>query len=74
MGFDFEGYPSKPMELTLQQVRGSIEKELSDWYGKVTKKLKDKTPLDRFNFEVFLVPLPSVEQFRAAFLQELKFS
>ena len=74
VGFDFEGYPSKPMELTLQQVRGSIEKELSDWYGKVTKKLKDKTPLDRFNFEVFLVPLPSVEQFRAAFLQELKFS
>jgi hypothetical protein len=72
VGFDESSYPKIPNQKTIDQVIFDITKQYSNWQKKVELKIKNKKPLEQFVLEVFLLPFPSVEEFREAFLEELK--
>jgi hypothetical protein len=73
IGFDHKSYPKGPYEKTEELVLEEIEKSFTQWQGKLGKNIKSRSPLDRFVLEVFMVPFPSVQDFRDAFLGELQY-
>ncbi|WP_158079912.1 DUF1837 domain-containing protein [Archangium sp. Cb G35] len=72
VGFDYEHYPKLPNSILEQQVLQSIANTFSTWTGKLAHNIRSRTPLESIEMEVFLIPFPSVESFRAAFLEELR--
>ncbi|MBT1696076.1 DUF1837 domain-containing protein [Fulvivirgaceae bacterium PWU4] len=72
IGFDYEDYPkaanSGVNDATLKE---KIEKVIIDWKVDAKKKIKAIETLDTFELHLFLIPFPSVQSFRDAFLIEL---
>jgi hypothetical protein len=73
IGFDEAAYPSVPNSKKHQEVVKEIEEAFMSWQDQLGKKLKDRSPLHTFELEVFLLPLPSVDEFRKSFLGEMNF-
>lgn len=71
VGFESNCYPNTQDERDTQAVIGQAKAALEDWIEEVGKRLLKETPLERVHLEVFLLPFPSVDQFRAAFLREI---
>jgi len=72
IGFDTDHYPATPNSgETIKQIKEKIEKELPKWSEKVGKQISEHTNLNTFDIHVFLLPFPSVEAFRKAFLEAL---
>ncbi len=72
VGFDSDKYPSIPNSgETLEKIREKIEQELPEWSKKVGTNISKHTNLNTFDIHVFLIPFPSVEEFRASFLAAL---
>jgi hypothetical protein len=71
IGFDSACYPVLPDSKTSQQVCEAVKKAFANWQEKVHSKILDTSPLATFTLEVFLLPFPTVEGFRSAFLKEL---
>jgi len=71
VGFDHAAYPStqntKAMEALISDVRTAYQ----EWQSSLADKIKTRSPLADVHLEVFLVPFPSVQAFRDAFLKEL---
>ncbi len=72
VGFDYDEYPTKPnTKTTAVQIKNKIEKKLSEWNKKVSTNIAKHANLNTFDMHVFLIPFPSVEEFRASFLDAL---
>lgn len=72
IGFDEAAYPIGPNQKVEDQVLYEINKTLIKWQSKLSTKIKNRNPLDTFKLEMFLIPFPSVEEFRKAFLGALQ--
>ena len=74
VGFDFDKYPSATQAMTVEELKKTVEEAAVEWRNHIREKLTDPHKLTAFSIEVFLVPFPSVEEFRKAFLKALKVS
>lgn len=73
IGFNEEAYPTSPNQKTIDEVIREVTDKHTNWLEKLQRRLINRSPLDSFILEVFLIPFPSVEDFRCAFLEELKY-
>lgn len=72
VGFDYDKYPADPNSgATAETIKAEVESQLNDWVEKVSSKIKGHPQLNTFDIHVFLVPFPSVEEFRKEFLSAL---
>lgn len=71
IGFDCKHYPKEANKITQEGLKELINSEVNNWKEKVGKSIKAKTPLNNFVLEIFMLPFPSVQDFRDAFLSEL---
>ncbi len=72
IGFDEACYPKKPNAKTEEEVINEVQASLKTWEKKLSTKIINRTPLDSIFMEIFLVPFPSVEDFRKSFLGEIQ--
>lgn len=72
IGFDEKVYPLKPNSADEDEVCDELKNNISDWNKKIRKKLLNRSPLETYKMDIFLVPFPSVEKFRQIFLEEIK--
>lgn len=63
VGFDYGNYPSESNKATISDVRNAVAGEVAKWQEAVGKRLTEEK-IDTFSVHVFLVPFPSVEEFR----------
>ncbi|MGM9471721.1 HamA C-terminal domain-containing protein [Pseudarthrobacter sp. YS3] len=63
IGFDLKNYPKLPHDL--HKVQEEIEASLDGWIKKVNRRLKSRN-LHEIEIEIFLVPVPSAQDFRNA--------
>jgi hypothetical protein len=66
VGFDSEHYPKEPNNSTIAEVASVVASEISKWQGTVGKRIAVEK-LESFSIHVFLMPFPSVEDFRINF-------
>jgi hypothetical protein len=71
IGYDHDSYPGQPFTKTQQKVMQEIETSIEKWKKSIGTKLKNRSPLELFQLEVFLVPFPSVQEFRDHFIKEM---
>ena len=75
VGFDYDKYPDAPnSDTTLEEIKDSINHDIKSWLKTLKGQIKKHKHLDTFEMHVFLIPFPSVEEFKKAFLQELGMS
>jgi hypothetical protein len=72
VGFNAAGYPSKPNEFSAAQVEAAIKAAFPGWLDLVRTALGTQHILKSYHLEIFLIPFPSVAEFRKAFRQEVK--
>lgn len=72
VGFDYNKYPTDANSAaTVESIKSEIEAEITNWLDKVSTNILKHTQLDTFDIHVFLIPFPSVQAFRDAFLEAL---
>ena len=71
IGYSEECYPKDFSEIE-DTIFAEIQSKITDLKSKIQTRLKNRTPLDTFSMEVFLVPFSDVDQFRNSFLEKLK--
>lgn len=69
VGFSLDGYPD-PFDASGQHVRDQVRDAISRWHDRIGNRI-DRHLLHDFELEVFCVPMPSVDEFRAAIRTEL---
>lgn len=72
IGFDFDKYPTNNLIKTTQEVKNEIENELHKWHAELKKRIKSHEKLDLKEIHVFLMPFPSVAEFRKYYLETIK--
>ena len=73
IGFDYDKYPSSnDLTKTTEDIKSTIITEHQNWYGTLSKKIKSHVNLDSKEIHVFLMPFPSVEEFRKYYLETIK--
>lgn len=72
IGFDDDRYPASPNQKAQLDLENEIRASIADWSNKLKTRLTSRSPLESFILDIFLVPLPSVQNFRDAFLEEVK--
>ena len=72
IGFDYNKYPSDTdITKTTEDIKKAILAEYEKWHNVVVAKLKDRENLDKKEIHVFLMPFPSLDEFRKYYLQTL---
>jgi len=71
VGFDFNKYPNEPNSKNFNDVIDEVNKNLEKWKKKVKEKIGEHTYLNTFVIHLFILPFPSVQEFRDYFLSEL---
>lgn len=71
VGFDHACYPKAQGEKEADAVLADATAEVETWVKGVGELLVEATPLERVQLEFFLLPFPSVQDFRDAFLKEI---
>jgi hypothetical protein len=71
IGFDYDKYPATANSETTEQIKAKIQEEIEAWSTSVTGQISKHTNLNTFDIHVFLLPFPSVEDFRKYFLEAL---
>jgi hypothetical protein len=71
VGFDSNVYPSTPNKRTSDLVRQDFQQSVASWSTLLEASVAAAT-LDSFVLEVFCLPMPAVQEFRDAFLKELR--
>lgn len=69
-GFDGDEYPESSTA-DEQGTHATLSERMSDWTANLAKWIAERAPLDGAPIDVFLVPVPSVQTLRDAFLNEL---
>lgn len=72
IGFDRKVYETKEGIKTTEEIKATIESKISEWYKTFGDKVKKHDKLHLKEIHVFLMPFPSVEDFRKHFLIEIK--
>jgi hypothetical protein len=70
VGFDAVFYPDEKVEAVAGKLAEAARSELKIWCATIGKRLK-KEKLEQVEVELFCLPLPSAENFRAAFLKAM---
>lgn len=72
IGFDNNTYPSKDdLSKTTVSIKEQLEQELESWYALLKNNIKKHLNLDKKEIHFFLMPFPSVEEFREKFLKTI---
>ncbi|HEX8155368.1 MAG TPA: DUF1837 domain-containing protein [Thermoanaerobaculia bacterium] len=71
VGFDHGCYPASHNEKEIGALIDEARAAMQEWVELVTKHIDKRPPLASIHLELFLIPFPSVEAFRAAFMHEL---
>lgn len=72
IGFDYKDYMNGGVAKTTQEVKLTMQTEVQEWYKKMGEKIKVHPNLDLKELHVFLMPFPSVSEFREFYLKEIK--
>ena len=73
IGFDYDKYPSNTdITKTTADIKNAILVEYDKWHNSVGDKIKEHMNLDKKEIHVFLMPFPSVDEFRQYYLQTIK--
>lgn len=72
IGFDIANYPTASVVKTTEHVIEEIKKEVEAWNKTLSKKIKGHASLDVKEIHVFLMPFPSVADFRTLYLEKIK--
>lgn len=72
IGYDYGKYPSSSAPKTLDELKKEIETELIKHYKTIETNIKKYVNLDTKEIHVFLMPFPSVEDFRKYYLKTIK--
>ena len=70
VGFDGSMYPKAGAKAVAAEMADKSKKELVAWLGSIENRAKIEK-IDQIDVEVFCIPLPSAEDFRAAFLKAM---
>lgn len=70
VGFDIEDYPTDPNTLTIDGLAEKFNGKLDGWKNGIKKRIIEES-IHGFSLHVFLVPFPSVEEFRKVLLASL---
>jgi hypothetical protein len=70
VGFDAPFYPKGDAKGVAEEIVKASRAELTSWSKSIGNRLKLEK-LEQMEIEVFCVPLPSAEGFRAAFLKAM---
>lgn len=73
VGFDSSAYPDAANQREEAEVARELQTSTKGWYERIGSAVKGEN-IASFVIEVFCVPFPSVEEFRAAFLKEMGLS
>jgi len=71
VGFDSENYPKSPLEKNTKELIEAFQLEISDWLKNSGKQIKKHPNLEKFEIHLFLIPFPSVQEFRTHFLKTI---
>lgn len=72
IGFDQKIYLNKTGDFkTTEEIKTTIETKIDKWYDTLEKKIKKYEKLHLKEIHIFLIPFPSVEEFREYFLKEV---
>lgn len=70
VGFDAAFYPGDTENAVADELAAAARVELNKWRATIKKRLK-REKLEQVEVELFCLPLPSAENFRAAFLKAM---
>ena len=70
VGFDASFYPADPAKAVAEDIAQAARSELGAWRKRIGERLASEK-LSQFEIELFCIPLPSAEGFRAAFLKAM---
>ncbi|WP_244243736.1 DUF1837 domain-containing protein [Pseudomonas aeruginosa] len=70
VGFDAPFYPKDNAKAVAEEIVEASRTALTGWSNRIGERLKLEK-LDQMEIELFCVPLPSAEGFRAAFLKAM---
>jgi hypothetical protein len=73
VGFDHGCYPKHPEPGLIEEITGAIKKEVGGWRGHCASRIVEEK-LSHVDLHLFLIPFPSVEEFRAKLRKELGIS
>lgn len=68
VGFDIDDYPSDPNKMSLNTLVDGFNSKLAGWQKSIHKRLIEEK-LNDFSMHIFLLPFPSVEEFRKTLLK-----
>lgn len=71
VGYDSLHYPTEPNKMASNDIKELIVKELDGYKKLLSTSIGSYKFLNSFKIHVFLIPFPSVETFRSAFLKAL---
>lgn len=71
VGFDDDEYPKKPLEKVTQDLVNAFQLKIVKWLDSTGKHIKKHVNLEKFEIHVFIIPFPSVQDFRDHFLKML---
>jgi len=72
IGFDSDKYPDESsVKKKTEEIKKEIEGEINSWHKKLSNKIKDNN-LELKEIHIFLMPFPSVAEFRKYYLEEVK--
>lgn len=72
IGFDRKVYESKGIIKSSEEIKATINEKVSEWYKTLEGKIKGRPKLPLKEMHIFLMPFPSVEDFRSYFLSEVQ--
>ena len=73
IGFYYYKYPiNTDITKTTADIKNAILVEYDKWHNSVGDKIKEHMNLDKKEIHVFLMPFPSVDEFRQYYLQTIK--
>lgn len=72
VGFDSDSYPSSLFESTNDELVKNLLTEIDDWLKLSSNQIKRHQYLEKFEIHVFMIPFPSVQEFRDRFLELVK--
>lgn len=70
VGFDAAFYPGDDVKIVADEIATAARVGIATWRKKIGERLKSEK-LDQFEIELFCLPLPSADDFRAAFLKAM---
>jgi len=71
IGFDFDMYPTQPLTTTTTAIKKNIEDKMQKWLDKTSENILKHNNLNLYEMHVFLIPFPSVQDFRDYFIHTI---